>query len=1450
MSAYNRFTTTKPVEKKVATTTNRFTMNPVASTPAPAPTVKPEISLDPKAPAPSVYKPEPVKPAYSFMENVKPLDIKLPEPVSKFIAPIKEDYQQREEVIKTAGEKQRAFFKPLEEAIRKPLQAGMAAVEYTKDAPTKILNHPAVAPVLVEVAKRTSGTGIVSAVQAIGPTTFDEAYKANRAYQAGDPSKLNQFLYQLGDSAPQTAIGVALNFVPFVGRPLSTSYWTALSAADQIENKGSVTSLGNIGIDVLGDRMLGNSIEALFKAPAKTLMQTAVQNFGVEGGTEVAQDLLKMQNDYINAKTPEEKSKILAGAKEYFTSGQILMTFGVGGLSGAAVGTGAYTINQTLPPSTVADEEKGLTTPEDNKRVGFETPPEQSRFKDGPEIINYIGQKGAGLGAQLNQTEMKQMIEHLVSQGEDNKVVKLFGKPIERGTVYRSYGGGTDVVLGKVSVPGFGESVLVAQLNKNGTLDGRFRTHGTPIENKDIITKLGDNSLLQLGGASQEVITDSENEDRLGHKQIFDELDRMEKTKILLPEDATIIKTLLEGTSDEYLKSLRFGEKSSRGALGTFSVPILPRFRGSRKPKVADMSRVQEGHFLALSKRLAARGEDATRIFSHEFGHAGWYLILTDEERAMVNDVYLSLGGKKSKSIFDAGLGGNTEHHAENVREFFAQSFAEYIMTNKIPPAQLKPLYQRLAVKFFEGLKKLVNRQENVAADKLRPLFERALRGDKTTPLADLMAQEPTSFKQQVQQMFQEAPTKEVPPKSIFPSMAVQDNKIEPPTEEFTPYESPMDTMQQAYNEAMNSGIDIEPPQKVFEETKRTPTIQKVGWWDRVMRTPWRVLERLGLKQNYLELMDAYLAMSKESLQIRAKIRGWMDSVPKESNERIFRALDGEKIELNPQEEKVKGEIKAWLSEWADRLGMSPDARISSYITHIFPIQEGGEIPEEIALLIRHKIPGEVYDPFLLQREGAEGYLKDTWKALDAYAKRAKRKVHLDPALKSFKAASVKLKEASQVQYVEDYIHHLNMRPTVSDTNLDNDIKKVFGGFFGPRPTRTITTFIRRLISRAKIGGSMVSFAKNLTQGVNTFKELGTRYTISGYMDLAKFGGKELEDNGVLIDPIMEDQTYSAVKKWAERFDKVLFLNMNASELVNRGAAYYGAKQMYMDGNVPPRLIKEATGKEMKGKDSERMEKFKKDFPRFNAVVLGNKFSLDKEAFAKYYEGKTVEKINEKGEKYEISLLEEDAIAYARFVASKTQFTFGALDTPVAMSSDQVKTWFQFGTFTVKQQELFLQALKEKEWLQLFRYMTSSMLMFAFIGGAFGMKWSDSFPFVKLGLPPAFQFILDLWQIFVTGEDDYKNKLSPGDRAKEFGKTFLTNVVPGGAQIKRSYEGFTAVNEGGVKNKQGYYDYKIAKTPMNYVKGTLFGKYNLPEAKAYTESKESGTKKTTSRKRF
>ena len=1274
-----------------------------------------------------------------------------------------------------------------------------ALKQVTDAAILPVLNHPAVQPVLTEISRRTSGTGIYSMIQAAGPKTFTQAYEANRAYQAGDPSKMKQFLYQLGDTVPQTAIGVALNFAPWgTGKPLSTAYWTALSADEQIQKYGKVTSTVNLGVDVLLDRMLGKSIESIFKAPAKSLVSTLAQNFTIEGGTEVAQDLLKMANSYREAKTPEERAQILQEAKEYFTSGQILMTAGVGGLSGAFTAGGAYGINKTN--INAGGSAINVVAPQQNSAPVREPKSISSDERQAG------GQKDLVVSAAKEYNTPQEFENALLTEPIDSPIreqamAEMY--PILVDEINRRYN--TNVTIEDVN--NIYESKLLERFPqlKQPFNDGEFSKMASEAHKKftedlwkrsQAIPDAPLDTSKPIAELQQEYINN-----KPGYKKIAKKFDETVSIGTILPEDAIIFKTLFENnTKDEYLDLLNVETTKRKGGpnvsrLGRFTVP----YEVIAGKNVYSDSKNKKNK-LEILKNLVERDSLGTGISTvlHEFGHSGYYMILTDEERAIVDNVYKSIGGKQgAETLFKGSLDKNPKYHAKNVQEFFAQSFAEYIIQNRVPAQQMEPILKRVGKKFFEGLKRLVTRQNVEAINRLSPLFEKVLAGDKTTPLTEFANQEPPSFKNDLANMlnkmemaemnelpFETKPTKEVPVETMLP-----------PTED-TPIDE-MKTLQQQAVKGLPPDIasTIEPPEKVMEGSKRTPDVNKIGFFDK-WTTPSIVMRRLGVYKEYKNLIKTYENYLKELPGNMERIKQWSKSVSKESNQRIFSYLDGEKIELTAEEMRVAGEIKNWLAQWADRLGMEQDARLSDYITHIFPRGKSGEIPEEIATLIRNKTAKSIYDPFLLHRQGAEGYIKDTWLALEAYVKRATRKVNIDPGLEEFNKATAHLTEASILEFIEKRISALNMRPTTLETDMDNQLRKFFPNI-GPRPTMAITYYTRKMISAAKIAGSAVTFGKNLTQGINTFTELGGRYATSGYIQLAANRGKELKENSVIRDSFIEDRVATAKDRFVNKADQVMFLNMTSSELINRGAAYYGAKSKFLDGKITPKEYELAFGEKQP---------------------------------ANY------------------KPTEQDAIEYGKFVSEKTQFLFGPLETQHYVSGPIAKTMTQFSSYGLKQTEFMVQLIKNREYAKIARYIIGTPLFFQYIAGALGMSWKDSFLTFKWGLPPALKFIQALWDVGVKGEDKYGNKLTTSEKMKSLGSSFLTNVVPMGSQLKRSYEGYKAVDEGGVRSKSGKLQYRIDKTPMNYVKGTLFGKYNLEQSKAYYEKQEEKAKASAAKK--
>lgn len=375
------------------------------------------------------------------------------------------------------------------------------------------------------------------------------------------------------------------------------------------------------------------------------------------------------------------------------------------------------------------------------------------------------------------------------------------------------------------------------------------------------------------------------------------------------------------------------------------------------------------------------------------------------------------------------------------------------------------------------------------------------------------------------------------------------------------------DTQKQTLEEQLAQQHSTSKVGSSFEEIldrSDIPVKQKVGIMD-YLRTPDHVLKEVGLGDEARLIRKKYQDYTEELPQNIQRITDWSKKATRPgASKRIFQYLDhlpgGEVVHLDATETRIAGQIQEWLKEWAKRLDLPHDQQISHYITHIFEkdfIQK--EFDPDIAKILTDKVAGSVYDPFLEQRLGAQGYVQDAWRALDAYVKRGTRKVHMDVALERLKIAAQNL-PGEVFDYVKNYADRINMRPTKIDNLIDVTIKKFFGYRFGQRPVLAITSLGRRLIYRGTLGLNIGSALKNLTQGANTYAKLGEKYTLIGYYSIFTKGTAELEKVGVLGNDFIEDRKLSSTKKFWEKVDKGLYFLFEQAEKINRGSAYYGAK--------------------------------------------------------------------------------------------------------------------------------------------------------------------------------------------------------------------------------------------------------------------------------------------------
>lgn len=527
-----------------------------------------------------------------------------------------------------------------------------------------------------------------------------------------------------------------------------------------------------------------------------------------------------------------------------------------------------------------------------------------------------------------------------------------------------------------------------------------------------------------------------------------------------------------------------------------------------------------------------------------------------------------------------------------------------------------------------------------------------------------------------------------------------------------------------------------------------TDVRHKVSFLD-YFRTPEAVLQKIGLGTEVKQLRVAYDKYLDELPREVDRIKQWINRAPgKDSDQRIFQWLDGKKVQLIGEEQNVAQEIKEYLVQWAERLGLPKDKRISNYITHIFPKESGGEFDQEIAGIIKDKVAGSVYNPFLQKRQNVVGYIESWQQALQAYTKRAVRKVNMDPVLAKIKEVSENL-ETSQYNYVKTKIDQINLRPSDLDNLLDNAIKQSPIGYkFGTRPTTVLTQKARQMVYRGLLGLNPASAIKNLTQISNTYAELGEKNTAIGYLkvmqNLPKFmrgAETELERVGVLRDNFMMDtQQLTAWKTLLQKTDETLFYLFNLAEKINRGGSYFGAK----------------------------------------------------------------------AKAHSLGMSEQEAVNYAKEIVRKTQFTFGSIDTPAALGSDLMKTLLQFQTYTLKQFEFLGTKFSEKDFAGLARYVGSTYLLAATFGKFLGWEPKDLFPGLRVGTPPTLQLPYGLYQAATQGTDQYGNELTPTQRLlnQNVVKGGLA-YIPAGGQLNKTYQGIKAIREGGTYTQGGRLRYPV-----------------------------------------
>ena len=196
-----------------------------------------------------------------------------------------------------------------------------------------------------------------------------------------------------------------------------------------------------------------------------------------------------------------------------------------------------------------------------------------------------------------------------------------------------------------------------------------------------------------------------------GHESAEAYFDNAVAESALYPEHIVVLRGILAQCSGELLGRIRFGfidPKKSKGILGLGGGSYQGAGLLQLKRKGA------QGHMRSLpSGRLTKlQSADMGSVFMHELGHVVYYVLLSANERRYVARSYAREGGKlgTEETFIKAYEPGdksdvqrvqkrysNADYYAKSVYEYFAESFARYMLGHRIPDALINDVYQNVS---------------------------------------------------------------------------------------------------------------------------------------------------------------------------------------------------------------------------------------------------------------------------------------------------------------------------------------------------------------------------------------------------------------------------------------------------------------------------------------------------------------------------------------------------------------------------------------------------------------------------------------------------------------------------------------------------------------------------------------------------------------------------------
>lgn len=238
-----------------------------------------------------------------------------------------------------------------------------------------------------------------------------------------------------------------------------------------------------------------------------------------------------------------------------------------------------------------------------------------------------------------------------------------------------------------------------------------------------------------------------------GHARLVKNMRELTRTGTITPEGANVILEAFRDADTEHLYARAAVRTASReqlaalgkrfGQSGTPSGVSLNRIGQAARLQVAAF--VQRGLVNTRARQGSTRADMEPVVATlHELGHSFYTTMATAEDRAIVRRSFESMSPKQRAAFLAEGLSESrrdriAKYFAANPDEWLAQSFAEYVISNRVPDTAIRPLLQRLGDVFKRALERLKGRRR--LSPEMESLLERLRSGRAYSPSAALGAE-------------------------------------------------------------------------------------------------------------------------------------------------------------------------------------------------------------------------------------------------------------------------------------------------------------------------------------------------------------------------------------------------------------------------------------------------------------------------------------------------------------------------------------------------------------------------------------------------------------------------------------------------------------------------------------------------------------------------------------